>query len=80
MNEITVVKRPYVIMFKAEGSDKITTHIYRGPDNIGYEAFGLLIYDLVRQVATSFEVDEDEVWKWVEKERHHHTTDIRRPS
>lgn len=75
-----IVKQPYVIMFKPEGSEKIITHLYRGPENMGYEGFGLLICDLVRHVAGAFEVDEDDVWEWIEKERLNPTTDLSRPS
>jgi hypothetical protein len=75
-----IVKQPYVIMFKPEGADTIHTHIYRGDAKIGYKEFGLLACDLVRQVAGAFEVDEDEVWEWVDKERHHPTSTPRRPS
>jgi hypothetical protein len=72
------VHQPYVIMFKADEGGKILTHIYKG--DLGYEGYGLLVCDLVRHVANAFKVDEDDVWKWVDKERYHHTTDITRPS
>lgn len=77
---VTVVKQPYVIMFKPQGVDNIITHIYRGDEKIGYREFGLLACDLVRQVASAFEVEEDEVWQWVDKERHHPTSSPRRAS
>ena len=75
-----MVKQPYVIMFKPEGVDNIVTHIFKGDERIGYKEFGLLACDLVRHVANAFEVDEDEVWEWVDKERHHPTTKPRKPS
>lgn len=80
MHAPMIVKQPYVIMFKPEGADTIHTHIYRGDAKIGYKEFGLLACDLVRQVAGAFEVDEDEVWEWVDKERRHPTSTPRRPS
>jgi hypothetical protein len=35
---------------------------------------------ILPRVAGAFKVSEDEVWEWVVKERHHHTTNIKRPS
>jgi hypothetical protein len=34
----------------------------------------MLIADIVRHIARAFKVREDEVWEWVDKERHHPTT------
>ena len=42
----------------------------------GYKHFALVVVDIVRHIAKCFEVEEDVVWEWVDKERHHHTTDI----
>ncbi len=52
-------------------------HPAKGLDHTHY---GLVICDLVRHVARAFRVDEDEVWKWVDKERRHPTTDVTQPS
>lgn len=73
-----IVQKPLVIMYRA-GDDSIVTNIHPTPD-LTYEGYGLLICDLVRHVASAFKVDEDDVWEWVDKERRHHTTDIRQPS
>lgn len=73
-----MVKQPYVIMFKAEGSDSIVCHIYKG--DIDHRGYGLLVCDLVRHVAAAFDVPEDDVWEWVDKERHKQTTTFSRPS
>jgi hypothetical protein len=45
-----------------------------------HPAKGLVICDLARHVARAFKVGEDEVWKWVDKERRRPTTDITQPS
>jgi len=75
-----IVEQPYVIMFKPKGSDTIHTHLYRGDEKIDHRHYGLLVCDLVRHVANAYDVPEDDVWEWVDKERHKHTTDITRPS
>lgn len=78
MEEKIQVKQPYVVMFKPEGQNDIVTHIFKG--DLSYQGYGLLVCDLVRHVAAAFGVQEDDVWEWVEKERDHPTTDIKRPS
>ncbi len=69
---------PLVIMFR-EPAGTVITHLHRPPD-LGHESFGLLVCDFVRHIANAYQVSEDQVWKWVDKERHHHTTDITRPT
>ena len=71
------IEAPLVIMFQAPDKNVIT-HLH--PGNTSYQEYGLLIVDLVRHVANAFNVEADSVWKWVDKERHHHTTNITRPS
>ena len=74
-DEPTFVKQPYVIMFKPDGGKDIITHIHKG--DIDYKGYGLLVCDLVRHVAAAFDVPEDDVWEWVDKERYHHTITLR---
>ena len=72
-----MIQDPLVLMF--EQDKKIVCHIHpRAKDS--YRGYGLLICDLVRHVANAFKVEEDDVWEWVDKERHNHTTDITQPS
>ena len=69
---------PMVIIY--QNDDKtITTQIHHGLDD-RYEGYGLIVCDLVRHIARAFDVTEEEVWNWVDRERHHHTTEIREPS
>ncbi len=68
---------PLVIMLAEDG--KIVCHLHRRQDDT-YKGYALMAYDLVRHIANAFQVDEDDVWHWVEKERHHHTTNITRSS
>ena len=68
---------PLVLVFR-EPDGNVVTHIHRAP-GIGYESFGLLVCDLVRHVAGAFEVSEEDVWNWVDKERRRPTTEIARP-
>ena len=74
----TIIKEPYVLMFKAEDGGNVITHLHRG--DLDYRGYGLLICDLVRHVAQAFEVDEDDVWEWVNKERYKPTTKLTSPS
>ena len=77
MSEPYKVKKPLIIMFEQDG--EIVCHIWPRPVDC-HKSYGLLVCDLVRHVAAAFKVEEDDVWEWVDKERHHHTTDISRPS
>lgn len=72
-----MIKQPLVIMFKDPTSAGVICHIYPDQDCNSYEAYGLLICDLVRHTAKAFGVDEDNVWEWVDKERNRPTTDIK---
>ena len=69
--------RPLIIMFEQDG--KLTCHLNPRQDD-SYAGYGLMICDLIRHVARAFEVEEDDVWDWVLKERHHPTTEITIPS
>jgi len=71
------ITAPLVIMFECDG--KIVCHIHPRPQD-SHKSYGLLVCDLVRHLAGAFKVDEDDVWEWVDKERHHHTTKIIQPS
>ena len=57
-----------------------TTHLHPSERCPTYETYGLLDADLVRHVARAFDVGEEDVWQWVDKERHHPTTKITNPS
>jgi hypothetical protein len=65
------VANPLVIMFDQNG--KTVTHIYPSPVAPSHEHYGILIADLVRHVAEAFEVEENRVWEWVDKERNRPT-------
>jgi hypothetical protein len=77
-NEAMRIENPLVIMFEHEG--QIVCHIHPSDNANSHEHYGLIICDLVRHVARAFKVEEDDVWEWVEKERHNPTTDLTRPS
>jgi len=72
-----MITQPLIIMFECD--EKIVCHIYPRPQD-SHKSYGLLVCDLVRHLAGAFKVDEDDVWEWVDKERHHHTTKIIQPS
>jgi len=69
-----IIKQPYFIMFKDE-QGKAVCRIHQDDDS-NYQEYGLLICDLVRHVARAFNVDEESVWEWIEKERDRPTTTI----
>jgi hypothetical protein len=71
-----ILEKPLIVMFKQDGD--IVCHLHG--EDMTYEGYGLLIADLVRHVARAFKVDEDDVWEWVDKERHHQTTTFSSPS
>jgi hypothetical protein len=64
------IKDPLIIVFEIDGA--IQTRLYTG--DRGYEQYGILIADLVRHVSNAFKVPENDVWEWVDKERHHPTS------
>jgi hypothetical protein len=71
--QVMIIENPLIIVFK-EGDKNIFRIDNREDD--GHQGYGLLICDLVRHVAKAFKVDEDDVWRWVDGERYHPTTEI----
>ncbi len=67
-----IIDRPLLIMFKQD--DKTICHIH--PENMTYEMYGMAICDAVRHISKAFKVKENDVWKWVDMERHNPTTTI----
>jgi hypothetical protein len=66
------IEKPLIICFENDG--KTQTHLYTG--EWSYKEYGILIADVVRHVANAFNVQEDDVWEWVEKERYHQTSPV----
>lgn len=66
------IKDPLIIVFENDG--KIQTRLY--PGERGYQQYGILIADIVRHVANAFNVHENDVWEWVEKERYNPTSPV----
>jgi hypothetical protein len=73
------IKTPYVIMFQDEETKNVICHLYPSGSCDSYQAYGLLVCDLVRHVAKCFGVKEQQVWDWVDKERANPTTEIKGP-
>jgi len=46
------------------------------PETSRTKHYGMLIADIVRHIARAFKVHQYEVWEWVDKERHHPTTEV----
>jgi len=72
MSEEMTIDSPLIVVFEHEG--EVQTHIH--PGKLSYEEYGVLIADLVRHIAKAFEVHENLVWEWVDKERHKPTSPI----
>jgi hypothetical protein len=73
------IENPLVIMFADERGD-VVCHIHPSERCPTHETYGLLIADLARHVARAFNVAEEDVWEWVDKERRRPTTAITNPS
>jgi hypothetical protein len=73
------IENPLVIMF-ADERGEVVCHLHPSERCPTHETYGLLVADLVRHVARAFGVGEEDVWEWVDKERHHPTTKITNPS
>ena len=68
---IQIEEIPFLSVHKKKGSGNIIIV------NVGaydYQSYGLIVTDIVRQIANSFDINEELVWEWVEKERHNPTT------
>lgn len=72
-----VITKPLIMLFEANGT--LVCHLWpRETDS--FKGYGLMIADIVRHVANRFGVGEDQVWEWIDKERHNPTTAITRAS
>ena len=67
------IEKPLVLMFEKDGDTICHIHPMERYD---YRQYGLLICDLVRQMARAFGVTEEEMWEWVDRERRNPTTEI----
>ena len=76
MNKPVMIQNPLAIIFEAPDG-KVVTRIHV-PEGYTYEHYGMIVCDFVRHVARAFNVDEQEVWEWVDKERANPTTSIER--
>ena len=76
-NAPMIIRQPLIIMFEQDGN--LVCHLYPRKDDT-YEGYGLMVCDILRHVARAFKVDEDDVWEWVDKERHKQTTTFSSPS
>jgi hypothetical protein len=74
MSKSFEIKNPILIVF-GDDEGKLITRIHR-PEGWSHKHYGMLMADIVRHVARAFEVREDDVWEWVDKERDHPTTEV----
>ncbi len=71
------IDNPLVVMYRHE--DNAIALIFPGATE-SYKQYGQYVCDLVRSIANAFQVSEDDVWEHVDRERRHHTSEVRRPS
>ena len=65
-----------VMMVQKTPDGKFVTILNNLDGSLDHRHFGSVICDSVRHIAKAFDVSEDDVWEWVEKERAHPTTEI----
>ena len=70
------IKTPLVIMFEEEGTGNVLCHLHPSDTCGDYRSYALLVSDLVGNVSRCFDVKEDQVWEWVDKERNRPTAEI----
>ena len=66
----------YIQMEQDEGDKVRTTLDTCGNPKMDYRHFAILTCDLVRHIAKAFQVEENLVWHWVERERQKPTTSV----
>lgn len=74
MSDATIINQPWIIVYQADDGKMITG--LHPPESADYEQYGLLIADVIRHVARMYDVDEFDVFRWVEKEIDKPTTKI----
>lgn len=75
MAKMLEVSNPFLAVYEVDGKLRCMIHPSGSADS--YMAYGLIVADIVRHVAIAFRVDEEAVWRWVEKERKNPTTAIK---
>jgi hypothetical protein len=66
------IEKPLIVVFENDG--QVQTHLYPGDRSPAH--YGIMIADIVRHVANAFKVHENDVWEWVDKERHNPTSPV----
>ena len=75
--DVMFLTKPLITMFEQDGH--LTCYLWPQHEHT-HEHYGIMIADLVRHTARAFKVEEDDVWEWVDKERHKQTTSFTSPS
>lgn len=74
MPAVTEDNMVLIVHFDDEGHT--VTLIGKPKHKLGHEDFGIVVADTVRHVARAFQVEEREVWRWVDQERAQPTSGI----
>lgn len=78
MNEAIPIINPWVIVHQPGGLGSPIETILGEPPNANHKQYGLLIADLIRHVAKAYDIDEANVFEWVQKEMDNPTSPITR--
>lgn len=62
------VHQPLIIVHKPDEADRVTCEIWPIGEYNDFRAYGLVIADVIRHVASAFGVPEQSVFDWVVKE------------
>ena len=68
-----IVTKPYIIVYETEDGNGTKVEIWPPPD-YDFRHYGLLVADVIRNVAAAFHVPEQSVFDWVKKEMNKPTT------
>lgn len=74
---VRMIESPLVIMFRHDTD--LICKVHR-PHDLKWEAYGLVVADLVRHIALAANIDEAVVWSWVDQERENPTAKPERAS
>lgn len=70
-----IVTQPLIIVYRTEDDKGIKVELWPPADeHYGFEGYGLLVADVIRNVALHFGVPEQSVFDWVKKEMKKPTT------
>ena len=74
MNDLQHIHDPLIVIYRPEEGGEAITLIMKS--DLSHRHFGLLVADLIRHIAAAYQVREEDVVEWVNREMNHPTTKI----